>query len=194
VTWFVRQGGRVVWRSVVDGDGIAMAELPTLPPGSYQLEALTANDSQSADLAIPSAEARDSALPRATLVSFNANLAPASRLTFIGNQWLLRGRLDRARETLAASLAETGTRAAAIALARVDAMSGNLDAARDRVRGILAAHPNDFEALSVLAYIEAKFQDYPVAAQLYRQALAVQDSPALRMALANVGQALPPSH
>ncbi len=115
-------------------------------------------------------------------MSFNANLSPAQRLAFIGNQWLLRGRFDRAHDALAESLATGDTKDAKIALARLDAMSGSLYAARDRVRGILAAHPNDFEALAVFAYIETKFQDYPVAAELYRRALAVQDSPALRMA------------
>jgi Tfp pilus assembly protein PilF len=65
-------------------------------------------------------------------------------------------------------------------------MSGSLDAARNRVRAVLSANPDDFEALAVFAYIETKFQDYPVAAELYRRALALQDSPALRMALAKL--------
>ena len=70
--------------------------------------------------------------------------------------------------------------------ARVDALEGNLDAARDRIRNVIASNPNDFEALSVYAYIETRFQDYAVAAQLYRRALEVQDSPAVRAALANL--------
>ena len=183
VTWVVRQGLRIVWRSTVDADGIAMVELPPLQPGAYKLEAATDTDSRSADLAVPTAGTVDA---KATLVSFNANLSPAQRLAFIGNQWLLRGRFDRAHDALAESLATGDTKDAKIALARLDAMSGSLYAARDRVRGILAAHPNDFEALAVFAYIETKFQDYPVAAELYRRALAVQDSPALRMALAKL--------
>jgi hypothetical protein len=40
----------------------------------------------------------------------------------------------------------------------------HLDADRDRVRGVLERKPNDFEALSVYAYIEARLRDYPVAA------------------------------
>ena len=51
---------------------------------------------------------------------------------------------------------------------------------------MLKAHPNNFEALTIYAYIEAGFQDYPVAAKLYRRALAVQDSPAVRAALAKL--------
>ena len=183
VIWIIRQGLRIVWRSTVDADTIAMADLPALQPGAYKLEASTGTGSRSADLRVPAAPTEDA---KATLVSFNANLSPAQRLAFIGNQYLLRGQFDRAHDALAESLAKAQTRDAQIALARLDAMSGSLDAARDRVRGILAAHPNDFEALAVFAYIETKFQDYPVAAELYRRALALQDSPALRMALAKL--------
>jgi Tfp pilus assembly protein PilF len=71
-------------------------------------------------------------------------------------------------------------------MARIEALDGQLDAARDRVRGVLASSPNHFEALSVLAFVETKFQDYAVAAQLYRRALALQESPALRAALASL--------
>ncbi len=165
----------------MEADKIALLELPALPPGSYQLEAATGADSRTADLHVPAA-----ADAKSTLVSFNANLSPSQRLAFIGNQWLLRGQFDRAHDALSASLAAGETKDAHIALARVDAMSGSLDAARNRVRAVLAAHPDDFEALAVFAYIETKFQDYPVAAELYRRALAVQDSPALRMALAKL--------
>ena len=182
VTWVVREGLRIVWRSTVDADTIAMVELPALPPGRYRVEAATASESRSSDLSVPAGNVD----AKATLVSFNANLSPEQRLAFIGNQWLLRGQFDRARDTLAASLAKGETKDAQIAFARLDAISGSLDAARDRVRGILAVHPNDFEALAVFAYIETKFQDYPIAAELYRRALAVQDSPALRMALARL--------
>jgi hypothetical protein len=51
---------------------------------------------------------------------------------------------------------------------------------------VLTDRPNDFQALAVLAYVETKFQDYPAAAELYRRALAVEDSPALRTALARL--------
>jgi hypothetical protein len=183
VTWQIHQGFSLVWRSASDADGIALVELPSLPPGHYRLEAATANDSRGIELTMPLVETDH---PSDTLVSFNANLAPERRLAFLGNQWLLRGRLDLARETLNESLARRNTKDVQIALARLDAVSGRLDAARDRVRGVLAANPDDFEALSVLAYIETRFQDYPAAAELYRHALAVQDSPALRMALANL--------
>jgi hypothetical protein len=75
------------------------------------------------------------------------------RLAFIENQWLLRGHLDQVRDTLNESLAKSSitrdeVKDAQIPLARTDALSGNLDAARDRVCSILATHPNVFEALS----------------------------------------------
>jgi tetratricopeptide (TPR) repeat protein len=183
VTWIVRQGNQIMWRSKSESDGLATIELPKLAAGAYQLEAFTSNESRNTDLTIP---AIAGATAKTTLVSFNANLAPARRLAFLGHQWLLRGDFERARQCLTASIAKGDTPEARIELARTSAMSGNLDGARDQVRGILTARPNDFEALSVFAYIETKFQDYPVAAELYRRALAVQDSPALRMALAKL--------
>jgi cytochrome c-type biogenesis protein CcmH/NrfG len=56
------------------------------------------------------------------------------------------------------------------------------------VRRVLATNPNNFEALSVFAYVETRFQDYAIAAELYRRALAIQDSPAVRLALAKLPQ------
>ena len=55
VTWVVRQGLRIVWRSTVEADKIAMLDLPALPPGAYKLEAATAADSRSTDLHVPAA-------------------------------------------------------------------------------------------------------------------------------------------
>jgi len=117
------------------------------------------------------------------VISYNANLSPAVRYAAVGHQWLLRGNMTEARRSLQTSLALATTDSARIELARADALDGNLDAARDRVRAILAVQPANFEALSVLAYVEVKLQDYPVAARLYRQAPALQESPALRQAL-----------
>jgi Tfp pilus assembly protein PilF len=62
-------------------------------------------------------------------------------------------------------------------------LAGQLDASRARLRKILVIQPDNFQALSVYAFVEARLQDYPVAAQLYQRALAIQDSPALRLAL-----------
>jgi hypothetical protein len=194
VTWMIRQGAGVVWRGFSDGQQIASVVLPTgalsagnlssgVESGTYRIEALIGNSSTSALLTMGKDESKSS---DATVVSFNANLSPARRFAFVGHQWLLRGRPAEARRSLQASLAKGVTEEALVELARADALDGNLDEARDQIRRVLALEPNNFEALSVFAYIEARFQDYAVAAQLYRQALAVQDSPALRAALAEL--------
>jgi tetratricopeptide (TPR) repeat protein len=94
----------------------------------------------------------------------------------------------RARESLNASLSAmpSGNDQAWIALSRLDALRGNYDDAREKLRPIVDAQPNNFEAISALAYVEAKLQDFPVAATLYRRALAIEDSPVLRLALAQL--------
>ncbi len=185
VTWMVRRGAEVLWRSISDPQEFVCVELPStgFAPGTYQLEAVTENDSRTTELVVAK-ENKDAS--EAVPISFNANLAPTLRFAFVGHQWLLRGSLAEARKSLAASLSKGATAESVVELARIDALAGHLDEARDRVRRVLADRPNDFQALSVLAYIETKFQDYPVAAELYRRALAVQDSPALRAALSQL--------
>jgi GWxTD domain-containing protein len=185
VTWMIRHGSEVVWRSASEGRDLASVKLPVkgIPPGSYRLEAVTANDSRTISFNVSSESGVAASAP---VVSFNANLAPARRYAFVGHQWLLRGQTEKARNSLQASLRNGVTEDAQIELARADALSGNLDEARERVRAVLVAHPASFDGLSVYAFIEAQFQDYAAAADLYRRALAVQDSPALRVALAKL--------
>jgi GWxTD domain-containing protein len=187
VTWRIRRGWEVVWKSVSEPASVASVALPVteLAPGTYMLEAATESDSRSVELVLRP-EQRNATKP--TVLSYNANLAPALRFAFIGHQWLLRNNFDEARKSLQASLHKGATDDARIELARADALTGNLDAARDGVRAVLARKPDHFEALSVFAYIETRLQDYAVAADLYRRALAVQDSPALRVALAKLPQ------
>jgi tetratricopeptide (TPR) repeat protein len=156
-----------------------------LPPGVYKLEARAANDVRLANLVVK--EKNDSS-PVTTVLSFNANLYPALRYASVGHQWVLRGTLDQARLSLQASLDSAPTKEAEVEVARVDALQGHYDQARDRLQHVLATQPNYFDALSVLAYVEAQLQDYPVAADLYKRALAVQDSPALRLALSKLPQ------
>jgi GWxTD domain-containing protein len=184
VTWMIRHGGEVLWRGSSEGQAVASIALPVgnVPPGSYKLEALMGDNSTLTNLVIGKGEKSS----KSTLVSFNANLHPARRFAFVGHQWLLRNGFPEARATLNASLAKGITDEARIELARMDAFEGNLDAGRDAAESILKQQPNSFEALTVLAYIEARFQDYPVAADLYRRALAVQDSPAVRAALSKI--------
>jgi GWxTD domain-containing protein len=184
VTWIVRQGSQVKWRTSTEATNLAVVELPqNLPPGQYRLEAIATNDSRSADLILPVPNSPES---DTTAISYNANLTPSQRLTFIGHQWLLRGDVAAASRALEASLQHGPTTEAQIELARAETLSGKLDPARDRLRRILDVQPGNFEALAVYAHIETRLQDYSVAAEFYRRALAVQDSPELRAALATL--------
>jgi GWxTD domain-containing protein len=184
VTWMIRRGGEVLWRAYSEGQEIASVALPVgkIEPGSYKLEALIGDSSTLTNIAI----GQPGKPSKATVVSFNANLDPARRFAFVGHQWLLRNNLPEARRSLNASLTKAVTDEARIGLARVDALGGDLDAGRDLAESVLKQQPYNFEALTVLAYIEARFEDYSIAADLYRRALAVQDSPAVRAALSKI--------
>lgn len=185
VTWILRRGAEVLWRSVSEPDSLSIVELPSahMEPGAYQLEAVTADQVRTTTYVVPKSSQNT---PSRTCISFNANLAPAQRSSFVARQWITRGNLVEARKSLELSLAKGPTAEAQTELARLDALSGHLEEARNRVRGVLADQPNDFQGLAVLAYIETRLQDYTVAAELYRRALAVQDSPVLRAALAKL--------
>lgn len=179
IVWTVRKGLQVISKTKSE-----VFDIPkSLEPGPYVLEASYGNSSRTSEFVIGKSTAD---APEATVLSYNANLAPSLRQAFVGHQWLLRGNLPEARRCLQASLAAGVTKEATVELARAEALAGDWDTARNRVRAVLAREPKDFDALTVLAYIETKLQDYSVAAQLYRQALSIQDSPALRQALAAV--------
>ncbi len=184
VNWTLREGAQVIWRSSSEASQIAMVELPTtgFGPGTYKLEA----NSDSGSRTMVYVFNKDKVPSTSTVLSFNANLAPALRFAAIGHQWLLKGKINEARHSLEASLESGSTREGHVEMARLDASTGRYDEARDRLRRILAALPNDFDALSTLAFVEASLQDYQVAADLYRRALAVQDSPAIRLALSKL--------
>jgi GWxTD domain-containing protein len=185
VKWVIRRGiSEVLWRSTSQANRVAVAELPSsLPPGVYKLEAYANDDVRITDLVV---KEKSTSTPVLTELSFNANLYPTLRYAFIGHQWLLRGKLDEARRSLRASLAKGVTAEALVELARTDALAGDLDVAREGVKSVLAVQPDNFEALTVFAYIETRFQDYALAADLYRRALAVQESPAVRAALSRL--------
>jgi GWxTD domain-containing protein len=184
VAWTVRRGIEIVWREKSHGENAAVLRLPdTLEAGKYELEA-TANGEARRVAFVSRKISADTLSP--ALVSFNANLAPASRYALIGHEFLLRGKMDEALRSLNESLKRAPLTEAQVDRARIDALSGRWDQARERLRPILAADPNQFDALCVYAYVEAKLQDYEVAADYYRRALAVQDSPAVRLALAQL--------
>jgi len=187
INWTIRKGLEILWRSSSDAREVAIVDLPLtgFPPGAYKIEASSETESRYADFVVKD---RKNALPRPVVVSFNVNLSPALRWAFVGHQWLLRGSLEQTRRCLEASLTRASTREGNIEMARLEASTGHYDGARDRLNSILAAQPNDFDAISVLAYVEAKLQDYRVARELYQRALAIQDSPAIRLALSRLPQ------
>jgi GWxTD domain-containing protein len=178
VTWTIRRGYEIVWRQKESGGATAVAALPleSLAPGRYRLETQSGRDSKGMEFEVEKGVAAGK-----TLLSHNANLTASARRVLLGREWLLRGRTDEARAELSRALP---LREAQIELARLEAAEGRLDAARVRIRPLLAADRADFDALSVMAYIEAKLQDYEVAADYYRRALAVHDSATVRNALA----------
>jgi GWxTD domain-containing protein len=184
VSWTIRRGIEIVWREKSHGENAAVLKLPdALEAGKYELEATAKGETRRISF-VSKKTPRDERSP--ALVSFNANLAPASRYALIGHEFLLRGKMDDALRSLNESLKRSPLTEAQVDRARIDALSGRWDQARDRLRPILAADPNQFDALCVYAYVEAQLQDYEVAADYYRRALAVRDSPAVRLALAQL--------
>jgi len=181
VSWTIRRNIEIVWRQKSRGENAALLMLPSdLEPGKYELEATANGETRRVGFVSKRAQT-DTTSP--ALVSFNANLPAASRYAFIGHQLLLRGKMDDALRNLNEALKRAPLKEAQVDRARIDALSGHWDQARERLRPILAADPNHFDALCVFAYVEAKLQDYEVAGDYYRRALAVQDSLAVRLAL-----------
>lgn len=187
VVWTIRRGLDVIWRTKAPARDAAALALPlgSLPPGNYRLEAMSGSATRYMDFESSKVGGLGSA---GTLVSYNANLTPALRYTAVGEQFVLRGRLEEAERAFRAALSAAPGERAQIGLARVEALSGKWDQARDRLRPILVSEPRNFDALCVLAYIEAKLQDFEVASQLYHRALEVEDSPLVRRALAQLSQ------
>jgi GWxTD domain-containing protein len=185
VAWTIRRNIEIVWRQTTHAGDVAVLILPsdTLEPGKYELEATSNGETRRVAFVSKKTEPDT---PSPALVSFNANLSAASRYALIGHELLLRGKMDDALHNLNESLKRAPLKEAQVDRARIDAFTGRWDQARERLRPILAADPHQFDALCVYAYVEAKLQDYEVAADYYRRALAVQDSPAVRLALSQL--------
>ena len=185
VSWVLRRGMEAIWKEETSPAQIASVDLPleSLPYGVYTLDASAGDESRTQTI-----EIQKSTNESVTAVSYNANLASGKRLAFLAHQYLLRGDLDQARRTLSASLSSvsSGNDEVWIELSRLKAIEGRYDDARMLVKPVLAAHPNNFDALTTMAFIEVKLQDYPVARSLYNRALAVQDSPYIRTILAKL--------
>jgi Tfp pilus assembly protein PilF len=124
--------------------------------------------------------------PAALTVSYNANLTSAERYRSLGHQYLARGNAAEAKAWLERAWREQPTDATRIELCRIAALTGQYDAARTDLKAILDRGPDNFEALTVLAYIEVQLQDTAVAERLYSRALEIHSSPAVAKALAEL--------
>ena len=126
VTWTFRKGLQVLQKSSSQGSEFASFNLPThLEPATYELQATYAGESRTTEIVIGQTATEP------TILSYNANLQPALRWSFLGHQWLLRNNLTQARQCLETSLSLAVTKSAEVELARAEALSGDWDAARD---------------------------------------------------------------
>ncbi len=181
IKWRLRQNATTVFASESETLPGNFGLFPvSVPPGLYTLEMRAGEELRETEIRIGSDE------PALQVISYNANLSPAQLTRSIGRQWLVRGNLVEARTWLERSRAIQTTDAVTVDLCRVSAMAGDLDTPRPALAAILRADPQNFEALTVYGYIEAQLQDYAVAAEYYRKALAVRSSPAVAQALAQV--------
>jgi tetratricopeptide (TPR) repeat protein len=142
-----------------------------LLPGAYTLEASAGGVTRSTRLELGRSE--DSQL----LISYNANLSADQEWSAIGRQWLVRGNLREARKNFERAQSIQPSDRNRINLARIAALEGDLDSPREVLREILVREPDQFEALTLMGYIEAKLEDYAVSAKYYERALAVRRSP-----------------
>ena len=178
VTWRLRQNARTLWTQQSKGP-VAVVTLNEAA-GKYELEARCGAAIREVAVVLGEMEAP---LP---VISYNANLTSGKRARSLGRQWLARGELVEARTWLTRAMALEPSDALRVDLARVGAMAGDLDGARKELLAVLSANPEAFEALTVMGFIEGQLQDYQVAAEYYRKALAIRASPAVQRALEQV--------
>jgi hypothetical protein len=178
VAWKLLRGMEVVKNfstapDLVMPGGYVSVEIPAagLPPGVYTLEASANAVTRSAKFEIGKSD--DPPL----MISYNANLSADQEWTAIGRQWLARGDLRGARKNFERAQSIQPSDRNVINLARIAALEGDLDAPREALREILKREPDQFEALTLMGYIEAKLEDYAVSAKYYERALAVHRSP-----------------
>ena len=178
--WRVVEGGiasRLIRTTAgeVDSRGFVFAELGQLPRGNWSLQVETPDGLRTA---------RPEARPvQGTLIAFNANLGPGAEWLSVGEQYLARREYPRARTSFDKAGASAQTPQLTVDLARLDALEGKLDSARDRLSPLLARDPGNFAALCAMAFVERGFQDYVAAARYYEKALALREDPIVRRAL-----------
>ena len=112
--------------------------------------------------------------------------AAAERYRELGHQYLVRGNSTEARAWLERSWVERPADATKIELCRITALSGQYDVARAELKDILDRDPDNFDALTVMAFIEVQLQDYARAERFYSRALELHPSSAVAKALASL--------
>jgi GWxTD domain-containing protein len=187
VEWKLLRGMEVVWRGATPRDaalpgGIVTQDIgsPGLRPGVYVLEASAGSFARSAKVELGPAQERP------LVISYNANLSSGQEWSAIGRQWLIRGRMAEARKCFERAQSIRPSDQNVINLARIAALQGDLDSPREVLREILGREPDQFEALTLMGYIEARLEDYEVSAKFYERALAVRRSPEVLKALNEV--------
>jgi Tfp pilus assembly protein PilF len=171
-----------IWIARGEGQGSVVHSIgdASIAPGAYTLEVTADGETQSSAVQVGG--------PRlsAPTISYNANLSAAERHRALGHQYLARGNSAEARVWLERSWREQPTDATQIEILRLSVLAGQYDSARIVLKGILERDPENFEALTTLAYIEAQLQDNEIAERLYTRALRIHDSLAVARALAGL--------
>jgi hypothetical protein len=182
VTWRLRRGLETVWIARGEGHGSVVHSIgdASIAPGAYTLEVTADGVTQSGAVQVGGPR------PSALTVSYNANLSAAERHRTLGHQYMARGNSAEARVWLERSWREQPTDATRIEILRLSVLAGQYDSARADLTGILEHDPENFEALTTLAYIEVQLQDNEIAERLYARALRIHDSPVVAKALAGL--------
>jgi hypothetical protein len=182
VVWRLRRGLETVWITRREAQGTVSQAIgdASVAPGTYTVEVTAGEETRSCPVQVGGEH------PSAITVSYNANLSAAERYRSIGHQYLTRGNAAEARAWLERSWQAQPSDATKVELCRIAALTGQYDSARAELKPILEHDPDNFEALTTLAFVEAQLQDFTVAERLYRRALEIHPSPAVAKALASL--------
>ena len=182
VTWRLRRGLETIWIARGEGQGTVTHTIGDtgVAPGAYTLEVSANDETRSCTVQVGGER------PTQLTVSYNANLTSAERYRSLGHQYLARGNAAEARAWLERSWRAQPADATKIELCRMAVLAGQYDSARADLGKILERDPDNFEALTVMAYIEVQLQDNAVAERLYSRALQIHSSPDVAKALASL--------
>jgi GWxTD domain-containing protein len=187
--WRLTRGQAVVWTAQTRAEDtlpggflVKQFEPGTLPAGDYTLEV----SGPGLDRSVPVQIGETNPSRISTIVSYNANLSEEARSNGLGRQFLRRHEIRSARACFERAARAGSSDETRVNLARVKALEGDFDNSRQILQDVLTHSPENFEALATMGYIEAKLQDYAIAADFYRRALAIQQSPVISQAIAEL--------